>query len=156
MFASILSQLLTAWWCCCTLWVWRSQSSDLSRPNYTSLAALWVVGINTRRCRVGATRMIAVFPHAAHRRCLDQAVCGRQERPETVHCVSFMFSLLFSPSPFVHLLTVVCVFVLFTSSLVPPNTRLRWAAASYAEDQGQAWTCIRKASGLYVPPLSSR
>lgn len=37
-----------------------------------------------------------------------------------------------------------------------PNNRLRWAATNYAEDQGEAWNCIRKASGLYVPLFSSQ
>lgn len=43
----------------------------------------------------------------------------------------------------------VCMFVFFLI-ILPPNTRLCWAATNYAEDQGQAWIYIRKAPGLYV------
>lgn len=108
----------------------------------------------------------------------------------TFHYFSIMFSLLLSPSPFVHLsllplslpsfagssswfvfcvcgcvlvclracvFVLVCVYVLIPHpNTLLPHTRLRWAATNYAEDQGEAWNCIRKASGLYVPLLSSQ
>lgn len=86
-----------------------------------------------------------------------------------------MVSLLFCPSPFAHFLP--CPFLIVLSLpfhvlfvfvrdhmfvlLIPcpitllPNTRLRRAATNYAEDQGEAWNCLRKTSGLYVPFLSS-
>lgn len=90
-------------------------------------------------------------------------------------CFPFAFSLSFcSPSP-APLFTVICLFLLFCVLCVvvgvcvclyvlsishvitqPPNTRLRWAATNNAEDQGEAWNCIRKASGLYVPLFSSQ
>lgn len=70
----------------------------------------------------------------------------------TFHYTAIIFYFLLCPSPFVHLslsLFSLCMFVFFLI-ILPPNTRLCWAATNYAEDQGQAWTYIRKAPGLYV------
>lgn len=71
-------------------------------------------------------------------------------------CFPFAFSLsLCSLLPGL-LLTSACVLVCMCVIVQLPNNRLRWSATNYAEDQGEAWNCIRKASGLYVPLFSSQ
>lgn len=61
-----------------------------------------------------------------------------------------LFLSLLPPYPILCLPPVVCV------CWYPiPNPRLRWTASANAEDQGEAWDCIREVSGLYVPFFSS-
>lgn len=66
---------------------------------------------------------------------------------------SFPFVLLMGLHPILPTPCVcVCVCVLMPH---PPilTPRLRWTASPNAEDEGEAWDCIREASGLYVPVL---
>ena len=63
---------------------------------------------------------------------------------------------LYPHSPVFLSCTCVCVSVCcWPPILPPPATRLRRADPAHAEDQGQAWNCIRETPGLYVPLLSS-
>lgn len=79
--------------------------------------------------------------------------------PPFVYLLNHVYPFVFSPSLFLSHLPpypILCLPPVVCVCWYPiPNPRLRWAASANAEDQGEAWDCIREVSGLYVLFFSS-